>query len=357
MNPSSTQLQLLQSLLQAGHRSIRLRPSSLARWGLAFAFLAWSTDALLRVLTRPGEVEWQALLACLWLGGGLGLTAFWDWRSNLLAAQRAKETLPFTQGQVVKVWWLLLSAGILYTISTFFWGGSYQIYMVWLCLIGLGLFLQGLFSQELVEWVGASCFLLALLVLLSGLPVTWHRPLAINVCGLGLPLLGWMLHRWPQGLAVRPLMSCVVVWMVASVVPALLWVQWQPGWSVPANVPVYTQAELQRLGPPSAWPHQLALRVPAGSVMALRLELEGDVLRAAPAASGAPAHLNYAVTQDLEFLLSEGQLTRQIRHPGEPWRERTSWLRIDRLDFVPDLTQPAGIVVQSRAQLRLGGPN
>ncbi len=307
---------------------------------------------MLRWPLLQGHAEWQALAAVAWLGVGLGGVAAWDWHANRQAAQQAQEVLPFVHGQIVKVWWLLLAAGVLYTGSTFFFGGALQTYLVWLALVGLGLFLHGLFSQELVEWVGASCFLLALLASTSGLPLDWHRAVVINVSAVGLPLLGWMLHRWPEPSSrLVPLMTRVAVWMLASVVPALVLQLWQPGWRLPEDVPVYTQAELQRRGPPSSWPHHLALRVPKGTQLALRIELQGDVLGAA---ADSPTVLNYTVLHDMEFLMTDGQFTRQMRLPGEAWRQREGWLRIDRLEFAADASEPVGMAVRARAHIRLG---
>ncbi len=349
---SPSQLLVLQSLLQAGHRPIRLRPRSLVHWGLAFAFLAMTTVPLLRLPQWEGRNDLQALVAMLWLGIGLGTAAVMDWRANQRAASRAQETLPFVQGQVTKVWWLLLAAGVLYTGSTFFFGGAYQTYMVWVALIGLGLFIHGLFSQELVEWAGASIFLLALLALTSGLPLAWHRPIIINISGVGLPLLGWMLHRWPQARqATGPLMARVSAFMLASVLPALVVVQCQARWALPDDIPIYTQAELARLGPPSQWPHHLGLHLQAGTTVDFELEMQGEVLKTRPGA----ARLSYTVMQDIDVLLVDGQPSHYVRWGGGPWEENKGWLRITQLDFTPDLTRAAGLLVRGRAHVTLGG--
>lgn len=347
---ASPHLQLLQSLLQAGHRPIRLQPGSLVRWGWTFAFLALSTPPLLRQL--PPASELQPLVAVLWLGGWLALVAWWDWRATHRAACRAQETLPFVQGQVRKAWWLLLSAGVLYTGSTFFFGGSYQIYMVWMALVGLGLFLHGLFSQELVEWAGASLFLLALIALTSGLPLAWHRAILINMAGVGMPLLGWLLHRWPAATAsVGPLMAQVALILAAGVLPALA-MNWQSRLELPQDIPVYSQAGLAGLGTPSQWPRHVGLHVPAGASIELQLDMQGEVLKT----SANPVRIAYTFQQDMDFLLIDGQLSHYVRRPGEPWRENHGWLRINHLDFAPDLSQPQGLVVRGHVHLSMGGP-
>ena len=351
---SPPQLHVLQSLLVAGHRPIQFRPGSLVRWGLAFALLALTTDPLLRALGLDGQAALQAGVAMLWLGGGLAATATLDWRANLSAARQADETLPFVQTQVSKVWWLLLATGVVYTGSTIVFGGAYQVYMVWLALVGLGLFLHGLFAHELVEWAGAGIFLLAILVLASNLPVVWHRPLVISTAGLGMPLLGALLH-WR--VVPRPhtgrLFACVAIVLAASVLPALLAVQWSMRADIPSDIPVWSQQEVQqRLQQPGAsWPRYLALHVAAGTPISLQLDIRGNVLRT----SGEASALAYTMAQDLDLLLIDGKFSHYARRAGEDWQNQDQWLRITRLDFIPDLGQASGLHIQSQAQVELGG--
>ena len=345
---------VLQSLLMAGHRPIQMRPGTLVRWGWAFAWLAWSTNPLLRLPLLEGQVALQAAVAVFWLGATIGLTAYLDWRAVQTAAAQAGETLPFVQLQVSKVWWLLLATGVLYTGSTFFFGGAYQIYMVWLALVGLGLFLHGLFSQELVEWAGGAIFLLALLVLVSGLPPTWHRPLVISTAGVGMPLLGWLLQRQtsPAPGLLRRSVACVAGLLAASILPAMAAVQWQQAVDVPADIPVYRHKDLLRLGDdPARWPRYVALRLEAGTPIELKLDIEGSVLRPA----SQDARLAYTVAQDMDVLLIDGKISHHIRRNGQDWQDSAGWLRITALDLTPDLSQPSGLLVRSRATIELGG--
>lgn len=353
--PSSAHAHLaaLQGLLVAGHRPIRMRPGSLTRWGLAFATLAGSTDPLLRLPQLQDQPALQAAVAVLWLGLGMGLTAWLDWRAVQGAARQAEETLPFVQVQISKVWCLLLAAGVLYTGSTFFFGGAYQVYMVWLALVGLGLFLHGLFSQALVEWAGAAVFLMALLVLTSGLPLVWHRPLVMSTCGIGLPLLGGLLQRGAVPVpGLRRSMAAVAGLLAASVLPAMAAVQWSQSLALPPDIPLYSPQALQQLGrDPAGWPRHVALHVEAGTPVELRLDVEGGVLRAAPGG----ARLTYTFAQDMDLLLIDGKPSHHIRLAGQDWQDAAGWLRITALDFTADLAQPGALAVHSRARIELGG--
>jgi hypothetical protein len=348
-----SRLENLQQLMVAGHRPIQLRPASFLYWGLAFAWLAWSTDPLLRLPFLYGHLSLQACAAVLWLGGWIGLTAYLDWRATNNAAQNAQETLPFVQVQVGKVWSLLMMAGVLYTLSTFFFGGAYQVYMVWLALAGLGLFLHGLFSHELLEWAGGAIFLMALLVLVSGLPLAWHRPLVVCTAGLGLPLLALALHHSRKLMpSVGRSLLLVAGILTACVLPTAAVVIWNPAVSVPDDVPVYTHKQLLQLGERrETWPQQFALHVAAGTPIALHMAMQGSLLKATDATST----LVYTVEQDLDFLLVDGKFSHLVRRPGQAWRLEEGWLRILHLDVTPDLSEPSGLKVNSRVQVELGG--
>lgn len=343
--PLPAHLLTLQNLLVAGHRPIHMRPGSLVRWGLAFALLAWATDPLLRHPALQHQPGLQAGVAMLWLGLSLGLTAWWDWRAAHAAAAQAEETLPFVHTQVSKVWWLLLAAGVLYTGSTIVFGGAYQVYMVWLALVGLGLFLHGLFAQEPLEWVGAGIFLLAILVLASGLPLAWHRPIVICTSGLGMPLLAWLLHRPPSP---RPWAAawCTAAVLTASVVPAMAATLWSQRVALPDDIPVLSIQDLQAA--PRPLPHYLALHLPAGSPITLALDIQGGLLHTPP---DAPA-LRYTVTEDLDLLLVDGQFTHVVRRAGQDWQDQSGWLRITQLDFAR--TPAAGLQIRSVAHIELG---
>ena len=55
---------------------------------------------------------------------------------------------------------MLLSVGCLGSFAMFFYGGSGMIYALWMVLLGLGVYLFGLFSRPLLEWIGLATILL-----------------------------------------------------------------------------------------------------------------------------------------------------------------------------------------------------
>src|SRR5207253_1985101 len=84
---------------------------------------------------------------------------------------------------------------ILFTFSTAFFGGGYMVFVIWLVLFGLGIYIHGLFSEEMLEWAGVMMILLGVAALALSAPYRAMQWLAASVFGLGMPLLSMMLDR------------------------------------------------------------------------------------------------------------------------------------------------------------------
>jgi hypothetical protein len=64
----------------------------------------------------------------------------------------------FVQAQITKVWWLLIGMGVLFSFAASVSGGAaMMVFGIWLLLVGLGLglYIHGLFSDQMLEWAGA----------------------------------------------------------------------------------------------------------------------------------------------------------------------------------------------------------
>jgi len=96
-----------------------------------------------------------------------------------------------------------------------------MIFAAWVVLAGLGLYVHGLFSEELLEWTGALIIAIGIGMLAFRLNVTASQWVAASTLGLGLPLLSAMLDRGRQRAAwVRLLQS--VGWLLCVLLPPLL---------------------------------------------------------------------------------------------------------------------------------------
>lgn len=155
---ATQQLDAIHSMLSAGHRNLRIERHSLILWGISFGGLMLLSDHILTADQFPDlfqrAVAWLILLSVTVMSISL-----LDWQLTRRAKRLRDEAWPFIHRQVLKLWWLLMSVGALMTFATFFYGGGYMIFPAWLVLAGLGLYVHGLFSEELLEWTGHSLLL------------------------------------------------------------------------------------------------------------------------------------------------------------------------------------------------------
>lgn len=340
---ATQQLDSIHSMLSAGHRNLRVERHSLVLWGASFGGLILVSNRILTAEQFP-QLEQRALAWLILLAltvSGIGLL---DWHLTRRAKQARDEAWSFIHRQVLKVWWLLMSVGVLLTFATFFYGGGYMIFAAWVVLTGLGLYVHGLFSEELLEWTGALIIAIGIGMLAFRLNYTASQWVAASTLGLGLPLLAAMLDRGRKRSAWLRLVQSVG-WLLCVLIPPLL-TQRLASASVPPDAPLVSLEEFRKQ--PAA---QQVVVLPAGSSIPVKVEVSGNVFRASNA-SVLPLVLN----EPLEIMMNNGQPTGDWRFPGESWAlaREANWVRIPwiKAELIPQ-TGPeirASLVVETQHQ-------
>ncbi len=307
MIPHHEQFQAIQSMLTAGHRSVRLERHSLFLIGGVGGFIAGATEYIITAERFP-DIPQRALVLLLWLTFWLGGMAWLDQWLTRRARQRRDETLPFAQAQITRAWWMLLGMGTLGTFAMFFHGGGGMTYALWIVLLGLGIYLFGLFSRPLIEWIGLATILLGVAGLAAGLPYGATHWLAASCFAIGMPLAGWLNARFSDASFPRSILA-LGLWLLLVVTPPLLLTRF----SIP---PVPAAGEQ-------------VLRLQAGSRIPLRVDLESPILRIEP-----QAELEMTLTQPVEIVLIDGQPDGRYRIGNGDWhaiRDGVLRLMIDRI--------------------------
>jgi hypothetical protein len=176
-------------------------------------------------------------------------------------------------------------------------------------LLGLGIFVFGLFSRPLVEWIGLATILLGIAGLAAGLPFVTARWLTASIFAIGLPLAGWLAAR-SDDRRVGQRIGHLALWLAAVIVPALALARAVPG----APPPTDTTA---------------TLKIPAGSTVPLHIDMDSPLLAIAPTDA-----LTMRVTRDTEVALTDGQPDGRYRFDDGPWhsvKDGVLTLRIDRI--------------------------
>src|SRR5438309_2546506 len=331
MSSVTTQLEAIHSMLSAGHRSIRMRRHSLVLWGVAGAVLCLATEHVITPVRFP--VQWlRAVATLIFLAVVLSGVALADFHYTRYRARARDESLPFVQAQVTKVWWLLTGMGILFTFSTAFFGGGYMVFVVWLVLFGLGIYIHGLFSEEMLEWAGVMMILLGVAALALSAPYRAMQWLAASGFGLGMPLLSLMLDRG-KSKSVRIRASQSALWLAVVLVPPLVAYQFWKSEEPQSGAAISLQS-FQRQADPSA---TAVVAIPAGTRIPLKVRIAGDIVE-----DRDDMALALTLAKPIEIFLADGRPDGRFRVAGGQWKRRAQSMWVQGVELDGMLNPSAG---------------
>jgi hypothetical protein len=309
------QLDSIHAMLSAGHRNLRVERHSLVLWGLGCGGLILASNHILTTEQYP-DLKQRAFAWLILLALAVSGVAMLDWHLTRRVKQARDETWSFIHQQVLKVLWLLMAVGVLLTFATFFYGGGYMIFASWVVLVGLGLYVHGLFSEELLEWVGALVIAIGIGMLAFRLAYSDLQWVSASTLGLGLPLLSLMLDRGRERAArVRLLQS--LGWLLCVLIPPLLAHNLRAA-DPPPGAPLVSLEEFRQQ--PSA---RLAVSLPAGTTIPVNVEVSGNMFR-----SGDSVVFPLVLNEPLQIMMDDGKPTGDMRSPGGNWMRWQDSLQI-----------------------------
>jgi hypothetical protein len=294
MPAPSEQLDSIQAMLAAGHRSVHLERHTLLLLGSVGGFLIAATEVVFTADRFPDHRQ-RAVSLLLWLAFWLGGVSLLDHRLTRRARRRRDETLPFAQSQITRAWWMLLTMGSLASFAMFFYGGGAMIYGLWIVLVGLCIYLFGLFSRPVTEWIGLATLLLGVAALGTGMPYGTTRWLCAAVFAIGMPAAALLAHRIEGNGLVKRLMA-VILWLALVAGPPLVFVR------------------MASVAPPDAG--ERVLHLPAGTRVPLRIDLDGPLLAIAPNADAA-----LTLKAPVDVVVADGQPDGRYRVAGGAWHK------------------------------------
>lgn len=330
MNPAHQHIQSIQAMLAAGHRSVHLDRHSLILIGVVGGFIAGSTEYLITAERFPDTTQ-RAVALLIWLSVWLFAMALTDHVLTKRARIQRNETLPFAQAQITRAWWMLLGMGTLGSFAMFFYGGGGMIYALWIVLLGLGVYLFGLFSKLLIEWIGLATIVLGVTGLAAGLPYGATHWLAASCFFIGMPLAGWLNANFGNRQLAHRIFA-LMIWITLVTAPALLLTKFSTA-TPPADAVI-------NLSSPGVYLGEKILRLEPNTPIALRLDLESPIVTA-PTNAG----LGINLTVPIEVALRNGIPDGRYRIAGGNWhaiKDGILDLTIDRL--TPQLEEGQPIV-------------
>ncbi len=315
MTQLAQQLDSIHSMLSAGHRSLRIERHTLVLWGSGSGGLIMASNHILTAEQFP-DVQMRAFAWLILLTLFVSGVALIDWHLTRHVKQARDEIWSFIHRQVLKVMWLLMAVGVLLTFATFFFGGGYMTLAAWVVLVGLGLYVHGLFSEQLLEWVGALIIAIGICMLAFRLAYSDLQWVAASTLGLGLPLLSLMLDRGQERAAhVRSLQSAG--WLLCVLLPPLL-AHHSTTVVASEHAPLvsYEQFRAQSGG-------KQAVILPAGMAIPVRFDVSGKLFRAQDGVT-----FPLVLKEQLQIMMRDGEPTGELRFPDGTWSQWQDTLTI-----------------------------
>jgi hypothetical protein len=311
---AKSQLQDIHSMLASGHRSIQLERHTPILWGLAAAFLILTVPLLFA--PEYFEFRWQrAVTQNLFTSAVLIAIGILDFKlTRRLRAQR-NESLSFVQRQLTKVWWMMVGLIMIINLGMNFFGGGYIFFAVALLIAGLALYIQGLFSQQMLCWVGVLMMVVGLASVALKIPHPEMKWLAASVFGLGLPAVGWLIQKpgVQKTLFHRVMLSAI--WTAMVIAPPSVAHQLNKNVEAPDLPTVSLQQYMDDAA--SGASQAQVVRLPAGTTIPINVDINGDILDGTTTGT-----LIMRLSDDLELIVKDNKPQSRFRVGKGEWKHR-----------------------------------
>ncbi len=340
---ASQQLHAIHAMLATGHRNLRMEKHSLWLWGISGGLLFALSDSILTQAQIP-DVTTRATSWLLLLAATFGAAGIADWLLTQKAKAARDEVWSFIHRQIMKIWWLLMAIGSLLTFATFFFGGGYMVCSAWIILIGLGLFIHGLFSDEMLEWAGGAMLIIGILALSFNFPYQAMKWIAASIFAIGLPALTLMINK-PRPAWMKLLR--LLAWILLTILPPLLFYRSVMG--APPDAGIVSLAAFQARQ--HAASGQQIVAIPEGTVIPVHIRISGNLFQNTPTLT-----LPLILAKPVEVVMQDGKPTRQVRMSGTSWAASTEagWISIPRIDA--ELTPASGPLFKTDLIINLHHP-
>ncbi|MEN8177392.1 MAG: hypothetical protein ABFS39_02100 [Pseudomonadota bacterium] len=310
-NNGQDQLRSIHNMLASGHASVHLERHTFFLWGLSAAFLILFVPELFsqeRFSEPFSRMLWQnSFISLVLIGAGI-----LDYRLTAQRRRARDESLSFVQKQLTKVWWMLIALIVVINIGMNLYGGGSLFYGITLVLIGIGIYIHGLFSRQMLSWGGGLLILLGLALLATSPEINKQEWIAASAFGIGLPTLSILVNRTSVTTGRRELFLSLL-WLGLVLSPATVAINLTNQISYADWPEVSLDEYLKGYG--TQHDKGLILTLPAGTHVPLNIKLEGDTL--------APINqttLQMQVIRPVSIPIIAGEVENRVRIGEGRWK-------------------------------------
>lgn len=342
---SSTQLEAIYSMMDEGQHSVKIERHSLLIWGISAAFLILVTNWIFSRELIP--VVWQRVAVhTIFISTILFLAGYWDFKLTRKLRQQRDESLSFIQLQLTKVWWFFVALIVLLNIGMSFFGGGYMFYGLTLTLIGIAFYIQGLFSTQMLKWIGIMLMVLGLGSIALNLHFLATKWLAAGVFGLGLPILAFILDKPVMHATLTKRLGLSALWFAIVIFPSMLAYQNELTFN-PEGLPERSFKEYTLLSPEQAAQRQI-IYFPAGSEIPVNINMRGELVEMNP-----HNRLAMILKKDTRIVIENGKANGHFQIDSSEWLNRISHLRTRDFKMESNVAQTSGPSVNLNFSLEI----
>lgn len=334
---TNSQLEAIYSMMESGQQSVRMERHTLMIWGITAAILILITDLLFNPDTFP--VPWQQVtFQTTFISVILFIAGYQDFRLTRKLRQQRDESLSYIQLQLTKVWWFFIGLIIVLNVGMSFFGGGYMFYGLTMVLIGIALYIHGLFSTQMLKWIGMMLIIIGILPIAIKLNFFATKWLAAGVFGLGFPLLALVLDKPVSHSTVGKRLALSAAWFAFVIIPASL--AYHINFSFDAGKLISTNThQYKSLSADIALKKQI-IHLPAGSIIPVNINFNSELVEFVQ----APA-LTLKLKKRLDVVVEEGKATGHFKLDDTDWLTRKRNFRIQHFKMKPGIDQQAGAKV------------
>ncbi len=342
---SSSQLAAIYSMMEDGQHSVKMERHSLLIWGITAAVLILITELIFNHQTF--SVRWQLILMqTMFISVVLFAAGLWDLKLTRKVRQQRDESLSFIQLQLTKVWWFFVALVVVLNVGMSFFGGGYMFYGLTIALIGMAFYIQGLFSTQMLKWIGLMLIVIGLGSVALKLHFLVTKWLAVGVFGLGLPVLAFILDKPVTHSTLLKRLVLLCAWFVMVIFPAGLAYQNYINFNEQGLV-TRSISEYKSLTNEQAMQKQI-IHIPAGTQIPFNINMLGNMFNFSQTGS-----TSIKLKKDFDVVIENGKANGYFRVPGSKWRNPRSGLLLRGFKMEPAIEQSKGASVNFRFKLQV----
>ena len=256
------------------------------------------------------------------------------------------ESISFIQLQLTKVWWFFVALIVLLNVGMNFFGGGYMFYGLTLALMGMAFYIHGLFSMQMLKWIGLMLVVIGLSSVALNLHFLATKWLAAGVFGLGFPMLAFILDKPLTHSTLLKRLGLSAVWLIIVIFPSALAYKQELTFNA-AGLETRNISQYNKLSAEQAAQQQI-IHFPAGTEIPVNIVMKGDLVE-----TNQLTHIAMKFKKDIDVVVEKGKTNGHFKVAESEWLNRISHLRTKDFNMESEVKQQHGPAINIAFSLEI----